>query len=213
MIELQEALAQLPLIAILRGLTLEEAEPMGAALVEAGFCLIEVPLNSPRPFESLERIATRFGESAVVGAGTVLKADAVAGVKDAGGRLIVMPHSDTTVIRAAKVAAMYAIPGFATPTEGFAAHHSGADCLKLFPAEANPPAVLKAMRAVLPKDVPVLPVGGIRPAVMQGYVEAGASGFGLGSALYRPGSSAADVGRRAREFVAAWERAVGIEAA
>ena len=158
-------------------------------------------------------IAITFGENAVIGAGTVIRVDDVARVASAGGRLIVMPHSDTTIIAAAKAAGLYAVPGFATPTEGFSALAAGADGLKLFPAEANPPAVLKAMRAVLPRDVPVLPVGGITPQSMAAYVAAGASGFGLGSALYRPGRSAADVGRLAREFRAAWERAGGIEQA
>ncbi len=148
MIDLQGALARLPLVAILRGLAPEEAPVVGGALVEAGFCLIEVPLNSPQPFDSIERLAGAFGEIAVVGAGTVLQVDDVARVASAGGRLIVMPHSETTIVAAAKAAGLYAVPGFATPTEGFAALHAGADGLKLFPAEANPPAVLKAMRAV-----------------------------------------------------------------
>ena len=213
MADLQSALARLPLVAILRGVRPEEAADIGGVLVEAGFTLIEVPLNSPSPFDSIERLAAAFGENAVIGAGTVIRVDDVARVASAGGRLIVMPHRDTTIIAAAKAAGLYAVPGFATPTEGFSALAAGADGLKLFPAEANPPAVLKAMRAVLPRDVPVLPVGGITPQSMAAYVAAGASGFGLGSALYRPGRSAADVGRLAREFRAAWERAGGIEQA
>ncbi len=213
MVDLQAALARLPLVAILRGLTPEEAPEIGGALVEAGFCLIEVPLNSPRPFDSIEILAAAFGSSAVVGAGTVLQIGDVARVAGAGGRLIVMPHSDTAIVAAAKAAGLYAVPGFATPTEAFSALKAGADGLKLFPAEANPPPVLKAMRAVLPKSVPVLPVGGITPQSMEAYVAAGASGFGLGSALYKPGRSTAEVGRRAREFRAAWERAMGIEQA
>ncbi len=213
MIDLQDALARLPLVAILRGLKPEEATGIGKALVDAGFALIEVPLNSPQPFESIRRLAEAFGEVAVVGAGTVMSVDDVKRVKEAQGRLIVMPHSDTTVIAGAKAAGLYAVPGFATPTEGFAALAAGADGLKLFPAEANPPAVLKAMRAVLPREAPVLPVGGIAPATMAGYVEAGATGFGLGSALYRPGDDAAGVAAKAREFVAAWERTGGVERA
>lgn len=213
MVDLQAALAQLPLVAILRGLTPEEAPAVGGVLVEAGFCLIEVPLNSPRPFDSIERLAAAFGDSAIVGAGTVLRIGDVARVADAGGRLIVMPHCDTSIVTAAKAADLHAVPGFATPTEAFAAIKAGADGLKLFPAEGNPPPVLKAMRAVLPKGVPVLPVGGITPQSMEAYVAAGASGFGLGSALYMPGRSTAEVGRRAREFRGAWERVMGIEQA
>ncbi len=213
MVDLQAALARLPLVAILRGLTPEEAPEIGGALVEAGFCLIEVPLNSPRPFDSIEILAAAFGSSAIVGAGTVLQIGDVARVAGAGGRLIVMPHSDTAIVAAAKAAGLYAVPGFATPTEAFSALKAGADGLKLFPAEANPPPVLKAMRAVLPKSVPVLPVGGITPQSIEAYVEAGASGFGLGSALYRPERSPVEVGRRARAFRAAFERAMGIEQA
>ena len=213
MVDLQDALARLPLVAILRGLTPDEAPAVGQALVDAGFCLIEVPLNSPEPFESIRLLSGAFGDVAIVGAGTVLSAANVNRVRDAGGRLIVMPHSDVAVVAAARSAGLYAVPGFATPTEGFAALAAGANGLKLFPAEANPPAVLKALRAVLPWDVPVLLVGGIAPSTMAPYVEAGATGFGLGSALYRPGDSAADVASKAQGFVAAWERIRGIEQA
>jgi 2-dehydro-3-deoxyphosphogalactonate aldolase len=201
---LAAAMRRLPLVAILRGVEPEEAAGIGRALAQAGFAIIEVPLNSPRPTDSIRRIAAELGDRALVGAGTVLRPDQVAAVADAGGRLIVMPHADTAVIRAAKAAGLACVPGFATPTEAFAALAAGADALKLFPAEASPPHVLKAMRAVIPAEVPILPVGGITPEAMAEYVRAGASGFGLGSALYKPGMTPADVTARAERFVAAW---------
>ncbi len=199
-----DAMAALPLVAILRGVKPEEAVGIGEALVAEGFRLIEVPLNSPQPFASIQRLATALAGKAVIGAGTVLKPGDVDAVADAGGSLIVMPHTDVEVIRRAKELKLTAVPGFATPSEAFAALNAGADALKLFPAEANPPQVLKAMKAVLPKSVAVLPVGGIAPDSMKAYVEAGAGGFGLGSALYKPGASAAEVAARAKAFVAAW---------
>lgn len=191
---------RLPLVAILRGVEPDEVVAIGAELVDVGFAVIEVPLNSPEPFDSIGRLAAAFGDRALIGAGTVLTAAAVDRVAAAGGRLIVMPHADTAVIRAAKRAGLFAVPGFATPTEAFSALDAGADALKLFPAEAAPPAVLKAMRAVLPPAVPVLPVGGIRPETMAGYWEAGAAGFGLGSALYKPGDAPATVRAKAVAF-------------
>ena len=191
---------RLPLVAILRGITPDEAVAVGEALVAAGFAIVEVPLNSLSPIDSIARLAGALGDRVLVGAGTVMTAAAVEQVAAAGGRLIVMPHADTVVIRAAKQAGLLAVPGFATPTEAFAALGAGADGLKLFPAEAAPPAVLKALRAVLPKDVPVLPVGGITPAGMAAYWAAGASGFGLGSALYKPGDSPATVHGKALAF-------------
>lgn len=199
-----DAMARLPLVAILRGVRPEEAAGMGEALADAGFAIIEVPLNSPQPLDGIRRIVQAVGDRALVGAGTVLQAGQVAAVAEAGGRLIVMPHADPAVIRAAKSAGLACVPGFATPTEAFAALAAGADALKLFPAEASPPHVLKAMRAVIPGMVPILPVGGITPEAMAEYVRAGASGFGLGSALYKPGLTAAAVGERAERFVAAW---------
>jgi 2-dehydro-3-deoxyphosphogalactonate aldolase len=201
-----EAMAALPLVAILRGVKPDEAVAIGEVLVVEGFRLIEVPLNSPEPLVSIRRLADALGDRAVVGAGTVLRASDVDGVADAGGRLIVMPHTDTDVIRHAKARGLVAMPGFATPSEAFAGLNAGADALKLFPAEANPPAVLKAMKAVLPKSVPVLPVGGIVPESMAAYVAAGAAGFGLGSALYKPGASAVEVAAKARAFAVAWPR-------
>jgi 2-dehydro-3-deoxyphosphogalactonate aldolase len=191
---------RLPLVAILRGVEPDEVVAIGAELVDVGFAVIEVPLNSPEPFDSIGRLAAAFGDRALIGAGTVLTAAAVDRVAAAGGGLIVMPHADTAVIRAAKRAGLFAVPGFATPTEAFSALDAGADALKLFPAEAAPPAVLKAMRAVLPLAVPVLPVGGIRPETMAGYWEAGAAGFGLGSALYKPGDAPATVRAKAVAF-------------
>jgi 2-dehydro-3-deoxyphosphogalactonate aldolase len=203
MIDLKTALARCPLVAILRGIKPDEAPPVAAALIDAGFAIIEIPLNSPDPFTSIARLAHQFGDLAMIGAGTVLTPTQVNEVNAAGGRLIVMPHADTEVIKAAKAARMVALPGFATPTEAFAAAHAGADGLKLFPAEANPPAVLKAMKAVLPPDLPVLPVGGITPERMADYFKVGAAGFGLGSALYKPGDTAEQVGEAARKFIAA----------
>ena len=200
-----DAMAALPLVAILRGVKPDEAVAIGEALVAESFRLIEVPLNSPEPLESIRRLAKALAGRAIGGAGTALSTANVDGVADAGGTLIVMPHTDVQVIARAKARGLIAMPGFATPSEAFAALNAGADALKLFPAEANPPAVLKAMKAVLPKTVAVLPVGGIAPESMAAYVAAGAGGFGLGSALYKPGATAAEVAARARAFVAAWK--------
>jgi 2-dehydro-3-deoxyphosphogalactonate aldolase len=204
---LQAAMVELPLIAILRGIAPAEAEPIGAALVEAGFRLIEVPLNSPEPFRSIEILAQRFGTDAVIGAGTVMSPDAARRTVDAGGRLIVMPHSDAAVIRTAKNAGAWCLPGVATPTEGFAALAAGADGLKLFPGEGLPPAVVKAWKAVFPPSVSLLPVGGITPKSIADYVAAGAAGFGIGSALYKPGVTVPEIERRAATFVNAWRDA------
>ncbi len=195
--------AACPLVAILRGLRPEEADAVGEALIAAGVRILEVPLNSPDPFASIARLSARFGTEALIGAGTVLDPADVIRVSAAGGGLIVAPNADPRVIRAAKVAGMVAAPGCFTPTECFTAIEAGADALKLFPAEAAPPAVVKALRAVLPRAVPIITVGGITPAALAAYRAAGADGFGLGSALYTPGMSAAEVGQRARAFVAA----------
>ena len=197
------AFAQCPLIAILRGVKPDEAEAIGDALADAGFTLIEVPLNSPDPFDSIARLAKRLGDRAMVGAGTVLRETDVAAVADAGGSLIVSPNANRQVIAATAGRGMISLPGIATPTEGFAALDAGATALKLFPAEAASPVVLKAMRAVLPPATRVLPVGGITPDTMQPWRDAGASGFGLGSALYKPGFSAAEVSTRAAAFIRA----------
>lgn len=200
-------LGRTPFTAILRGLSPEEALAVGEALVSAGMTILEVPLNSPRPLESIRLLVQRFGDSCLIGAGTVMTPQQVGEIHEAGGRLIVMPHGDPAVIGAAKQAGMVCMPGVATPTEGFAALRAGADALKLFPAELVGPAVLKAMRAVFPKQTIFLPVGGITPDNLVEFVRAGASGFGLGSGLYAPGRGAADVGRRATAYIQAWDRA------
>jgi 2-dehydro-3-deoxyphosphogalactonate aldolase len=201
--DFRRTLSEFPLVAILRGLTPDNALAVGEALVEAGFRIIEVPLNSPQPFVSIERLAQAYPD-AMIGAGTVLDPEDVYRVRDAGGRLIVMPHSDPDVIARARALGLSCTPGVATPTEGFAALRAGADAVKLFPAEAMPPAVLRAWRAVFPKDALFLPVGGIKPDTMKGFVEAGANGFGLGSALFTPSLSAGEVAQNARRFAEAW---------
>ena len=206
---LQTYLHRLPLIAILRGVKSDEILPIGRALADAGFAIIEVPLNSPSAIESIGLLAREFGDKVLVGAGTVTTPALVSDVAAAGGRIIVMPHADVAVIRAAKAAGLVCTPGVATPTEGFAALAAGADALKLFPAEMLPPPVLKAMKSVFPKDTRFVPVGGITPDTMAPYHQAGAAGFGLGSALYKPGMDAAAVGVNAKAFVAAWNRLKG----
>ena len=201
-----EAMASLPLVAILRGIAPGESAPILKALVEAGFRFIEAPLNSPRPFETIRLMRAAAPKEILVGAGTVKTVAEVDEVAKAGGDLIVMPHADVAIIRAAKARGLIALPGVATPTEAFAALGAGADGLKAFPAEMITPAVVKAWRAVLPTDVPILPVGGITPDGMAAYEAAGASGFGLGSALYKPGDEAARVAGNAAAFVAAWRK-------
>jgi 2-dehydro-3-deoxyphosphogalactonate aldolase len=196
-------LTPLPLIAVLRGITPPEVDAVGDALFAAGFRVLEVPLNSTDAFDSIGRLARRFGDRCLIGAGTVIEVADVARVRDAGGRIVVMPHADLAVVREAKRLGMVCCPGVATPTEAFAALAAGADALKMFPAEALPPAALKAWRAVLPKGTPVFAVGGIRPDNMAPYWAAGASGFGTGSNLYKPGASAEDVAKVAREFATA----------
>ena len=209
---MHEHFESLPLVAILRGLTPAEAPAIGDVLFDAGLRVLEVPLNSPDPLRSIAALAARYGERALVGAGTVLQPAQVAEVADAGGRLIVMPHADGALIRAAKAAGLWCVPGVATPTEAFAALAAGADALKLFPAELLTPPVLKALRAVLPREAKLLPVGGITPQNLGPYVAAGANGFGLGSALYRAGMAPADVGAKASAFVAAWRAALDARA-
>ncbi len=197
-------LAPLPLVAILRGVRPDEAVGIGRALLDAGFRIIEVPLNSPEPFVSIGRLVEAFGERTLIGAGTVLAAGDVARLAVAGGRLVVMPHADPAVIGEAKRLGLLCLPGVATPTEAFAALAAGADGLKLFPGELIGPPVLKALGAVLPPATRLFPVGGITPGTMAAYVAAGADGFGLGSALYRPGMTPADVARTAAVFAGAW---------
>lgn len=198
------AFGALPLVAILRGLEPGDAAPVASALYEAGFRLIEVPLNSPQPFDSIATIRRLLPGDALVGAGTVLTAADVDRLASLGAELVVMPHADTAVIRAAVRAGLVCTPGVATPTEAFAALAAGAAALKIFPAELVGPAVIKAMRAVLPSGTRLLPVGGITPDTMKPFLEAGAAGFGLGSALFKPGMEAGEVGRLARRFSEAW---------
>lgn len=198
-----EAFAACPLVAVLRGLTPAEAQPVGDALVDAGFTLLEVPLNSPDPLASIAAMAQRYAGRAIVGAGTVLTTENVAAVADAGGELIVSPNTDPAVIRASVARGLISLPGYYTPSEAFAALAAGAHGLKLFPAEGAAPAFLKAQRAVLPKATKVLAVGGITPDTMPTWHAAGADGFGLGSNLYRAGKSAADAARDAAAFVSA----------
>lgn len=206
MSKLDDALAACPLIAILRGVQPDEVVDIGEALFEAGLRSIEVPLNSPEPLKSIERLAGRFGETALIGAGTVMTPDDVIEVRDAGGELIVMPHSDPEVIEETKAEGLYCLPGVATPTEGFAALTNGADGLKLFPGEAMPPKIVKAWRAVFPEAIKLLPVGGVSADNMPDYFAAGASGFGIGTSLYSPGRSADDVRQRAEALVGAAAR-------
>ncbi|MEY4694920.1 MAG: 2-dehydro-3-deoxy-6-phosphogalactonate aldolase [Pseudomonadota bacterium] len=198
-----EAMAQLPLIAILRGLTPAEAPAIGEALVSSGFVLIEVPLNSPQPVDSIARLVAQFPH-ALVGAGTVLQVQQVKEVHAAGGRLVVAPNFNPSVVAAALALGMVVLPGVASPTEAFAALDAGAHGLKLFPAEMISPATVKALRAVLPQQTALMPVGGITPDTMAAYRAAGAAGFGLGSALYAPGRSADQVRASAQKFVHAF---------
>ncbi|WP_246148287.1 2-dehydro-3-deoxy-6-phosphogalactonate aldolase [Skermanella pratensis] len=201
---LNGAFAALPLVAILRGLTPREAEPAAQSLYDRGFRLIEVPLNSPEPFDSIGAIRRLLPPDAIVGAGTVMSADQVKTLAGLGADIVVMPHGDTDLIRAAKSAGLACLPGVTTPTEAFAALKAGADALKLFPAELISPRIVKAMRAVMPPGVRLLPVGGIAPETMRDYRGAGVAGFGLGSALYTPGMAVPDLAQRAERFVAAW---------
>ncbi len=197
----EKSLETCGLVAILRGVRPQEAVEIGSALVDAGFTLIEVPLNSPDPLESIARMSEALGDRAIIGAGTVLSPEAVDDVVNAGGRLVVTPCANTEVIRRAKQHGAICVPGVMTPTEAFAALEAGADALKLFPAEAIPPQVVKAFRAVLPSDTRLLAVSGITPDSMQPYLDAGVAGFGLGGALYKPGLTADDVRHRAERFV------------
>lgn len=197
------ALGALPLVAILRGLTPAEAADVGDAIVEPGFTLLEVPLNSPQALESIALMRLRF-DSALVGAGTVLNVQQVREVHAAGGELIVSPNFNAAVIEEAVKLGMVCLPGVMTPTEAFGALAAGATGLKLFPAELASPAVVKALLAVLPKGTPLMPVGGISPTHMAEWRAAGAAGFGIGSALYKPGKTASAVRADADRFVAAW---------
>jgi len=194
-------LDQCPLVAIVRGVTPGEAEAIGDAIYEAGIRIVEVPLNSPDPLASIDRLVRRFGERMLVGAGTVLEPTDVGRVWDVGGRLIVSPDTNVEVIAATATIDLVSSPGYFTPSEAFAAVRAGATALKLFPAEAATPAVLKAQLAVLPGGVPILAVGGIKPDNMRPWLDAGASGFGLGGGLYQPGQSPEETLTRARAYV------------
>ncbi|MEO6218648.1 MAG: 2-dehydro-3-deoxy-6-phosphogalactonate aldolase [Sphingomonas sp.] len=195
------AMARCPLVAILRGIRPEEIEGIADALVDAGFSMIEIPLNSPDPLTSIARIAKRYGDDVLIGAGTVLSVEQLEAVRGAGGRIIVSPNTNVAVIAASAAAGLVSLPGYSTPSEAFAAIAAGASGLKLFPAEAATPAVLRAQRAVLPVDLAVLVVGGITPDTMAPWLGSGAQGFGLGSALYKPGDGPMIVGERARHFI------------
>jgi 2-dehydro-3-deoxyphosphogalactonate aldolase len=203
---LQRYLDQCPLIAIVRGMTPDVAEAIGDAIFEGGIRIIEVPLNSPDPLESIEKLARRFGERMLVGAGTVLDPADVTRVQEAGGRIIVSPDTNIEVIAASAAAGLVASPGYFTPSEAFSAIRAGATALKLFPAEGASPAMLKAHLAVIPKGMPMIIVGGINPDNMQPWIEAGATGFGLGSGLYKPGQTAAETADKARAYVAGVRR-------
>ena len=195
--------AECPIIAILRGITPDEIIAVGDALISAGIRIIEIPLNSPDPFESIRRLSTAVGDRALVGAGTVLSSGDVADVRRAGGQLVVSPNTDTSVIAATLDASIVSIPGYFTVSEAITAIHAGAHAIKLFPAEAVTPRVLKAQRAVLPKHLSVFIVGGVTADDVGEWLNAGADGFGLGGALYRPGHSPAEVKRNAAEFMGA----------
>jgi 2-dehydro-3-deoxyphosphogalactonate aldolase len=196
-------LERCPLVAILRGVQPAEAESICSALERAGICIVEVPLNSPRPLESISILARYFGDRMLIGAGTLTQVSHVAEVASAGGRLIVTPHADTAIVRAAKQAGLFAAPGFFNPTEAFALLEAGADALKLFPAEVLGPPMLKAMRAVLPKSAIVVPVGGVDATNVTPWMTAGALGLGVGSSIYKPGDDARAVGRKAQALQAA----------
>ncbi|MBR0680693.1 2-dehydro-3-deoxy-6-phosphogalactonate aldolase [Roseomonas eburnea] len=187
-----------PIVAILRGVTPEEVEPIGAALIAAGLSIIEVPLNSPKPLESIRRLHAAFGDRALIGAGTVTSEDEVAAITRAGARLMVTPHCDPQLVLAARARGLIACPGFLTPAEAFALLAVGADALKLFPAEAASPAVVKALLAVLPKGTAIVPVGGMAAETIPAWKAAGAAGFGVGSSLYRPGDTAETLAVRAK---------------
>ena len=196
------------LIAILRGVTPDDVEAIAGALVDAGIRMIEVPLNSPDPFESIRRLAQRFGEDALIGAGTVLRASEVERVAAMGGQLVVSPNCNPDVIAATKSQGMQSFPGVMTPTEAFAALDAGADGLKIFPASLIGPEGVMAMRAVLPSETQVYAVGGAGASTLANWRRAGADGFGIGSALYAPGMGADEVGARAHALVTAYDEAM-----
>lgn len=199
----QRQFTRCPLIAIIRGVTPDEAIAVGEAILNAGIGIIEVPLNSPDPLDSIARLSAHFGDRAVVGAGTVLNPTQVAQVTDAGGRIVLSPSVRADVIGATRAAGLVSVPGYFTPTEAFTALDSGAHVLKFFPADTAEPKIIKAHRAVLPAGTRIIAVGGVTPTTMDVFRQAGVDGFGLGSALYRPGQAPDVVGRQAKDFVAA----------
>jgi 2-dehydro-3-deoxyphosphogalactonate aldolase len=201
--DLRAWLDQCPLVAILRGIRTAEAESICSALQRAGVCIVEVPLNSPNPLDSIAILSRVCGSRMLIGAGTLTDPSQVGEVAAAGGRLIVTPHADTAIVRAAKQAGLFAVPGFFNPTEAFALLQAGADAIKLFPAEVLGPPMLKALRAVLPGSAIVIPVGGIGPDQVAPWMAAGALGLGVGSSVYKPGDDARIVETKARALVAA----------
>ena len=202
----QDALRTLPLVAILRGIRPEEALGVGEMLLKAGFKIVEVPLNSPEPFDSIKQMASAFGDRAIVGAGTVLNVADVETLKAVGGEICISPNTNVEVIRRAKALGMISFPAFFTATEAFAAADAGADALKLFPAELAGPQGLKALKAVLPKTLPVFPVGGVTADNMKDYTDVGAAGFGIGTAVFKPGDTAQIVYGKAKAFVDGWAK-------
>ena len=204
--DFQRYFAEMPLVAIIRGVSPDDASATAKAIFEAGIRIIEVPLNSPQPFDSIKIIADAFGDRALIGAGTVLNTDNVKRVQHVGGRLIVAPNTNAEVIRATVDAGMVSSPGYFTPSEAFTAIEAGAHSLKLFPAEAASPSVVKAQKAVLPKDIPLIVVGGVNGDNIGGWLDCGADGIGLGSGLYKPGQDAEETHRKAEAFVAAVKR-------
>ena len=209
MMTFEQAADACGIVAILRGVTPDEVTGVGDALHGAGIRIVEVPLNSPEPFRSIAALAQRFEGRMVVGAGTVLDVDSVDRVKTAGGQISVSPDCNPQVIARAVELGLVPLPGVFTPTEAFTAVRAGARHLKLFPAEAASPTTVKAWKAVLPRDVKVYAVGGVTPANMRDWAAAGCAGFGIGSNIYKPGMSADDVGKAARDFVAAWNHLRG----
>jgi 2-dehydro-3-deoxyphosphogalactonate aldolase len=198
-------LKSLPLIAILRGIRPEECIDIGCELFEIGFRIIEIPLNSPDAFKSIEKLVLKLKDKALIGAGTITNIKQLQLLSDVGGKLAVMPHTDLKLIRKAKILNFVCFPGVASPSEALAALNSGADGLKVFPAELITPKVLKSWKAILPEKTMLFPVGGIIPESMESYILAGATGFGLGSALYRPGQSVLDVGLMGKIFIKNWK--------
>lgn len=203
----ESTLAPLPFVAILRGLQPKNAEKIVGQLCESGFCAVEIPFNSPDPLKSVELAVHKFGGDILIGGGTVLDAGNVERIHDIGGQFVVSPNTDHAVIKATKSLDMISIPGVSSPTEAFAALQAGADVLKLFPAENLPPIVVKAMRAVLPKESWLMPVGGINPSAIRPYLEAGANGFGLGSSLFGPDSTLKEVAKSADLFISSYKTA------